>query len=78
MEEASAAAANKYSVAITASGADTAGSTVITFNTGDVTVGQTIRVSYKRRIVSSAKVPVLTTSTTAKGELWAHWPLKMN
>lgn len=75
MEEASAVAANKYKVEITASGADTAGATVITFNTGDVTVGQTIRVSYKRRIVSSAKVPVLTTSTTAKGELWAHWPL---
>ncbi len=78
MEEASAVAANKYKVVITASAAAVDGSTVITFNSGDVTVGQTIRVGYKRRIIGAAKVPVLTTSTTAKGELWAHWPLKMN
>ena len=78
LTEAQAVAANKFAVAITATAADTAGSTVITFNSGDVEVGQTIRVSYRRRVVSGAKVPVLTTSTTAKGELWAHWPLKMN
>ena len=75
MEEAAAAAAGKYKVTITASTADTAGKTEITFNTGDVEVGQTIRLGYNRRIVSAAKVPVLTTSTTAKGELWCHWPL---
>ena len=75
LEEASSVATNKYAVAITASGADTAGASVITFNSGDVEVGQTIRVGYKRRLVAGAKVPVLTTSTTAKGELWAHWPL---
>ena len=76
LEEAAESAANKFVVAITASAAQTAGSTVITFHEGDVTVGQTIRVGYQRRVVSSAKVPVKTTSTTAKGELWAHWPLK--
>ena len=75
MEEASAVAAGKFKVEITASAAATAGNTVITFNEGDVTVGQTVRVSYKRRIVSGAKVPVKTTSTTAKGELYAHWPI---
>lgn len=69
------AATGKFTVAITASGADTAGSTVITFYEGDVTVGQTVRVGYKRRLVSSAKTPVKTTSTTAKGELYCHWPL---
>ena len=76
LEEAQAAAAGKYSVAITASGASTDGKTVITFNDGDVTVGQTVRVAYQRRVVGSSKVPVKTTSTTAKGSLFAHWPLK--
>lgn len=75
-EVASDIAAGKFTVAITASAAAVDGSTVITFNEGDVTVGQTIRVSYKRRVIGGAKVPVRTTSTTAKGELYAHWPLK--
>lgn len=78
LEEATTAAAGKYSVAITASTADTAGSTVITFNTGDVTVGQTLRIGYQRRAVAVSKVPVKTTSTTAKGELYVRWPLKQN
>lgn len=76
LEEASSGAAGKYTVAITTSAAAVDGETVITFYEGDVTVGQTIRVGYKRRIIDAAKVPVLTTSTTAKGELWSHWPLK--
>ena len=78
LEEASSGAAGKYTVAITTSAAAVDGETVITFYEGDVTVGQTIRVGYKRRIIDAAKVPVLTTSTTAKGELWSHWPIKMN
>lgn len=73
LAEASAVASGKFTVAITASAAQVAGSTVITFNEGDVTVGQTVRVGYKRRIISSAKTPVKTTSTTAKGELYVHW-----
>lgn len=76
LEEASAAAEGKFKVEITASTAQASGSTTITFYEGDVAVGQTIRVSYKRRIVAGAKVPVKTTSTTAKGELYAHWPIK--
>ena len=78
LEEDSTAAAGKFVVAITAATASTAGSTEITFYEGDVTVGQTVRVAYQRRVVSAAKVPVKTTSTTAKGELFAHWPIKQN
>ena len=68
-------AAGKYTVAITASAADTAGKTVITFNTGDVAVGDEVRVVYQRRIIGAAKVPVKTTSTAAKGSLFADWPI---
>lgn len=75
MTEAQAAAAGKYAVAITAAAAATSGKTVITFNSGDVTVGQTVRVAYQRRVVGASKVPVKTTSTTAKGSLFAHWPI---
>ena len=75
LTEAAVAATGKFSVAITAAGADTNGKTVVTFYEGDVTVGQTIRAAYQRRVVGSSKVPVKTTSTTAKGSLFAHWPL---
>ena len=75
LEEAAAAAAGKFKVEITASGAETAGKTEITFAEGDVTVGQTVRVAYQRRLVGASKVPVKTTSTTAKGSLYAHWPI---
>ena len=75
LTEDSTAAAGKFSVAITPSAAAVDGKTVITFYEGDVTVGQTVRVAYQRRLISSAKVPVKTTSTTAKGELFAHWPI---
>ena len=78
LTEDSTAAAGKFSVAITPSAAAVDGKTVITFYEGDVTVGQTVRVAYQRRLISSAKVPVKTTSTTAKGELFAHWPIKLN
>ena len=75
MTEAQAAAAGKFAVAITQAAASTAGKAVITFNSGDVTVGQVVRVAYQRRVVAASKVPVKTTSTTAKGSLFAHWPL---
>lgn len=76
LEEAVAAATGKFAVSITASTAAVDGKTVITFYEGDVTVGQVVRVAYQRRVVGSSKVPVKTTSTTAKGSLFAHWPLK--
>ena len=75
LEEAATAATGKFSVTITPSTASTDGATVITFYEGDVTVGDVVRVAYQRRIVASSKVPVKTTSTTAKGSLFAHWPL---
>lgn len=75
LEEDTTVGAGKYTVAITAAAAETAGSTLVTFNTGDVAVSDTVRISYKRRIVDGSKVTVTTESTTAKGTLWAHWPV---
>ena len=75
LTEAQAAATGKFAVTITAATAATSGSTEIAFYEGDVTVGQTVRVAYQRRVVGAGKVPVKTTSTTAKGSLFAHWPL---
>jgi len=75
LEEGENAEAGKFKVEITAAAASTAGKTEITFYEGDVTVGQTIRVGYQRRAVDASKVSVKSTSTTAKGELYAHWPL---
>jgi len=49
--------------------------TVIEFKASDVTVGQTIRISYKRRVVDGDRVTVKTDSTTAKGSFYAHYPL---
>ena len=71
--EDSTAAAGKFATAITPSTASVEGKTVITFHNTDASVGDTIRVVYQRRIVSGARVPVLTTSTTAKGSLYANW-----
>lgn len=75
LEEATTLAAGKFTVTITTAAADTAGSTVLAFNTGDVAVGDTIRVAYMRRVVDASKVTVTTESTTAKGALYAHWPV---
>lgn len=78
LTEDSTAAAGKFAVSITAAAADTAGKTVITLHESDATVGTVVRVAYQRRVVGASKVPVKTTSTTAKGSLYAHWPLKQN
>ena len=75
LEEADTAAAGKFAVAITAAGAEVAGKTEITFNEGDVTAGDTVRVSYLRRAVAAATVSNRTNGTTAKGELMLHWPV---
>lgn len=75
LEEASTVAAGKFTVTITAATAETAGAAVITFNTGDVTVGKPVRVAYIRRVVNGSTVPVTTEATTAKGTLYAHWPV---
>lgn len=72
-DEAAEPAEGKFKVAITASTAQVSGATVITFNASDVTAGTTLRIGYQRRVIGASKVPVKTTSTTAKGELYAHW-----
>jgi hypothetical protein len=62
-------------VSITAAAAATNGSTVLTFYTGDVNVGDELMVGYKRRVVNGNRVLVKNTSTTAKGELYLHYPI---
>ena len=69
------AAAGTFAVKVTPATAEAAGSTEITQAADDVTVGDTIRVSYRRRVVEAQRVVVTTTGTTAKGSLYAHWPV---
>lgn len=76
MEETSdTVATGKFKVAITASTAETAGSTVVTFYTGDYLAGDVVRASYRRRVIGASAVSVTSTGTTAKGELSIHWPV---
>lgn len=50
--------------------------TTVTFHTGDFADGEAVRVAYRRVIGNTASVvTVKTTSTTAKGALYAHWPV---
>ena len=74
-EEAQADAEGKFVVTITAATANAAGSTEVVFHTGDVAIGDTLRVSYKRRMVNAAQLEVKTTTTTSKGTLYAHYPV---
>lgn len=74
-EEADSVAAGKYTVSITAAAQGVDPKAEITFNTGDVAIGDTIRVSYIRRLNGATKVEAKTNSTSAKGELFAHWPV---
>lgn len=74
-DEAATSAAGKFVVAITAATASTDGSTTVTFFAGDVVIGDTIAVSYRRRVVSAKRVVVGTKATTAKGSLYLHWPI---
>ena len=72
--EAAEAAAGKFSVVITTTG-EGAPKTEITFAEGDVNVGDTLRVAYRRRVNGASVATVKTNSTTAKGALFAHWPV---
>ena len=65
----------KFKVAITAATENAAGSTTITFAEADVTTGDEMRVGYKRRVVNGDRLLVKTTATTAKGELYLHYPI---
>ena len=73
-EEAAEAAEGKFSVVITTTG-EGAPNTVITFAENDVAVGDTLRVAYRRRVNGASVATVKTNSTTAKGALYAHWPV---
>lgn len=75
MEAAEEAAAGKFAVKITAATAEAGGTTELTFNAGDATVGDTVRVSYRRRVVDAHTLSVKTSGTTAKGSLYLHWPV---
>lgn len=70
--EAAEAAAGKFAVKIAT---DTSHSTEITFFEGDVETGDTLRVAYRRRVNGASVATVKTNSTTAKGALYAHWPV---
>ena len=69
------AAEGKFKVAITASAADTAGKTEITFAAADATVGDYISVSYRRRVVDAYTVTQKTDGVTARGEIYYHYPV---
>lgn len=70
-------AAGKFKVTITKTGGENSkdGSTVITFASGDVAVGDAVRVSYVRRAVGAYVMTVNTNSTTAKGMVEYEWPI---
>ena len=71
-EQADTAAAGKFAVA---SGDGDTPTTEITFHEGDIAVGDTIRIAYRRRVNGASMATVKTNSTTAKGALYAHWPV---
>ena len=75
VEGETAAADGKFAVKITASSEQADGSTEITLSASDATAGDTIRVSYRRRVIGAQRVAVTTKATTAKGALYAHWPV---
>ena len=71
-EEADEASNGCFAVAVSENGTP---STVITFLEGNVAVGDTIRVAYRRRVNGASLATVKTNSTTARGALYAHWPV---
>lgn len=70
-EQADTAAAGKF---VVAAGTETP-SSEITFHEGDIAVGDTVRIAYRRRVNGASVATVKTNSTTAKGALYAHWPV---
>lgn len=74
-EQAETATAGAFSVTVTPGGPGVAPKTELTFHTGDMTEGDTVRVAYRRRVNSAKVATIRTNSTTAKGSLYAHWPV---
>lgn len=52
-----------------------AGQTTITFAEGDVEVGDEVNVFYERKIAEAHTIKVTTTTPSARGEVWYHWPV---
>lgn len=71
-EEADTAATGKFAVTVDTT---TDHDTEIAFHEGDITVGTTVVVAYRRRVNGATVATVKTNSTTAKGSLYAHWPV---
>ena len=71
-EAATEAATGKFTVAVVSEGTP---STTVTFFEGDVSAGDTLRVAYRRRVNAASVATIKTNSTTAKGSLYAHWPV---
>ena len=65
----------QFKVTVTAAPSNADGSTEVLFAAADATVGDDVRVGYKRRVVNGDRLIVKTTSTTAKGELYLHYPI---
>lgn len=74
-ELADAVAAGKIKVTVTPQSGSTPPVTEVEFDAGDVASGDTIRVAYRRRVNNAQVATVKTNSTTAKGSLFAHWPV---
>lgn len=66
------ASAGKFKVEISS---ETPKKTTITFNTGDVAVGDEVNVTYERKIAAARSVATKTNTLSAKGEVWMHWPV---
>lgn len=75
LQYAATSATGKFTVTVTAYAEGTPAKSVITFFAGDVAVGDPVTVTFKRRIVDAHVVTILTTSTSAKGEVVMHFPV---
>lgn len=72
LEEADGGAPGKFTVTITTTPKP---STVIELDEDDAKVSDHVRVFYRRRINASSHLEVKTDTTSARGELWAHYPV---
>lgn len=51
------------------------GKTTLTFAEGDVAVGDELHISYERVIENAHTIKITTTTASARGEVWMHWPV---
>lgn len=51
------------------------GTTTITLFSSDAAVGDDVQVSYLRKVDQAHSVAVTTTTSSARGEVWMHWPI---